>query len=295
MEHVHAIMSSSLLATVISICPSSVDCFFIITDVLTSISLMNLAPKQLSSPAFWLQFLTLRYMRIVPFHLLMHLTFQLVSKFAGSEPFRDYGTSHTCWSYICQNDTIWSIIFPSTNLITPLDHCNPVGWYLASDIQFSLLTPFITVLYVKRPIVAHISIVIASLAAMANHIWYYYNLPQGRGGGLEFSGLTLNYITADGVQGYTNPQYRCMAYFIGLASGQLLHQYKHAQIKQWPRCFVAACKILFWSTLSILCDGPYLVPMLPLNNLPVVHLLGSIVGGTIHGLVSLGISALVID
>lgn len=289
----HMIMSSSILATISTIGPSSVDLFFVITGILTSIGLMKLTRKTLANPAFWVKFLILRYVRIVPFYFVIHLALQTIPKYLASGPFWDYGTSHTSWAHVCENDSLWNVILLLANFKSPIKHCNPAGWYLANDIQFSLVTPFIILLYLKKPLIAHLTVMVTCFAVVVNHIKFYYNLPQGRGG-LEFSGMTINYLLKDAASGYTNPQYRCLAYFIGLSAGQLLHQYGHGQIKQWPKGFVSACKVLIWSVIYILCVGPYMALMLPLNNLPILHLLGSIVGGTIHGITSLGVAALII-
>lgn len=180
------------------------------------------------------------------------------------------------------------------NMRSPTDQCNPVGWYLANDIQFSLVTPFIIVLYLKNAFVGNLIVLATTFAVMLNHIkYYYYQQPESRSG-LVFSMFTITNITVQGAPGYTNPQYRCLSYFIGLAAGYLLYKYENNAIGKWPTYFISLCKALVWFTLATLGIIPYITLLLPLENLPLMHLLGSILAGTIHGLTSFGAAAFLI-
>lgn len=292
------LMSKTIIVSLTTICEASVDNFFVMTGLITTLALIRRPKLTLMRPSFWIQFFIYRYIRIIPMYLLLHWSLQSFSRFLGSGPNWDYGTSYTAYGKVCQNDSLWGILIPTANLKSPTAHCNPVGWYLANDIQFSLLTPIFIILFLKKPLVAHLTILSASFIIMANHVQYYLNRPEPRHG-LEFSALTIARVLNEPSNGYTYPQYRCASYLIGLSAGHLLHSYETGStigsgLKWHPSggCFVLGCKLLFWFVFGALCLIPHLtVLLLPLHNESTMKFFGAIFAGTLHGVTSFAAAA----
>lgn len=290
----HDLITKSFIATTITICPSVVDLFFVITGILTSYLFFRDSKEMLTKVNFWIQFFIYRYLRIVPLYILAHWFLQSYFRFLGSGPFWDYGTSESAWQSVCYNDSIWGIVFPMANLKSPSSVCNSVGWYLANDIQATLVTPFFIILFLKNALLAYATTLTIVLAMILNHVRYYYQFPIESRGGLEFSLMTLSQVTDDAALGYVEPQYRLVAYLIGLVAGFLLYSYEKGEIKEWSRWFIYLCKVSCWIWVIITGSLPYISNLLPMQNLKLIHLLGSVLSGTLHGLTSFVAAAFIL-
>lgn len=286
--------SSSIISTFGILSESSVDVFFVITGLITTMILIRKPERILMKLSFWIQFFIYRYIRIVPMYLLIHWALKSYSRFIGSGPFWDYATSYTSLGKVCENDSLWSVVFPSANFKSPTEQCNAVGWYLANDIQFSLITPIFIILFIKRPLVGHLTVLATSFLVMANHVQYYLDRQEPRAG-LEFSALTITHVLNEPSKGYTYPQYRCIPYLVGLSAGHLLYMYEIGSIAaKWPRMFVSGCKLISGIVFSSLCFAPYLTLLLPLHDEPLIKLIGSIVAGTLHAVTSIAAAAFIL-
>lgn len=284
--HSQYILSESWLAMVSIVFPAVVDNFFVVTGIVMGKILFQTPKKVLMAPSFWIKFVFYRYLRIVPLYLFIHWFLKSYFRFIGSGPFWDYGTSHTAWSKVCQDESFWTVILPTVNFKSPAATCNSVGWYLANDIQFSIITPIVIILYLKKPIMGHLTILSAVILLMANHVRYYYNLNADSRGFLENSVMTLSIVTDDATDGYVNPQYRCLSYLIGLAAGYVLVEYERGAIRRWPRWFIFYGKGFFYFILYMLCFIPFITTILPFDNKPLIRWLAALLSGTLHGITS---------
>lgn len=290
----HYFMSKSWIASISTICPSVVDNFFVVTGIISAYFLLQTPRKTLFTVGFWLKFFVYRYIRIVPLYLLVHWFLQSAFRFIGSGPFWDYGTSFTGWSKMCQDESWWSVLMLQASFKSPAAHCNGVGWYLANDLQCSLLTPLIILIYLKKPILGHLTVALGAMTAMTLHVRYYLNLDKDTRGALEGSMMILTRVTDDATDGYVNPQYRCIAYLIGLSAGLVLHSYEKGSIRRWPKSFVSYGKLYVYIFLYLLIFLPFLTTLLPMDNQDLIHILGSILGGTIHGATSIAMAILLL-
>lgn len=283
----HTLISNSWLAMMNVVCPAVVDNFFVVTGIITARILFQTSHTTLCKPIFWLKFIVYRYVRIIPLYLFVHWFLQSTFRFIGSGPFWDYGTSHSAWSKVCRDESMWTILLPSANFKSPAAHCNGVGWYIANDFQFSLVTPIFIILLLKKPLVGYMTIIGSSLAIMVNHVNYYYHADQDPRGVFEWSQMSLTRVLDDTTAGYVYPQYRVLAYLIGLAAGHVLHRYEIGEIKQWPRSFQLYGKVFFFASTYLLCFTPYITSIINLDDQETVRLLASIFSGLLHGLTAI--------
>lgn len=211
----------------------AVNSFFSITGILTSYLLFktkqiqNIAKK----PVLWLGLIIYRYFRILPVYLIVTIYLKNISKFTGSGPLWDYGTSSLGQKRICENESIfWTILF-GANFKSPFAHCVPSAWYLANDFQFFLITPiFITALYKNRRFGIKLliySIIVGYLAGVTS----IYSTPFDN---LEpianFMPHGLKTYITFFEHNYTQPQYRVSAYLIGLVAGYLIYEHEHNKL-----------------------------------------------------------------
>lgn len=280
------LVSNSLLALIVVVCPIVVNIFFVITGIMTANLLFKASKENLKQLNFWFKFILYRYVRIVPLFALVHWFLQSYFRFLSFGPFWDYGTSNSAWQKVCENDSIWGIIFPIANFKTPAAQCNHVGWYLSNDIQAALITPFFILLFLNGALFGYISTLLIALAMIANHTRYYISQPITSQGGLEISIMTLSQVTDDVAAGYVEPQYRLISYLIGICAGHLLHSYEIGHIKRWPKSFIKLVNTSTWSLICSLLILPYIKEYLPLHNQSWAHLIGAVLSGTVHGVAS---------
>jgi len=207
-------------------------------------------------------------------------------RFLGSGPFWDYGTSASATTRVCRDESWWEVVIPTANFKSPTAHCNSVGWYLANDMQFTLIVPFIIILYLRRPILAHFTVAITCVAVMANHIRYYMSSEADQRGVFESSMMLLSRVTDDEAIGYVSPQYRCSAFLIGMAAGQLLNQYGLSKVRRWPGAFVMYGKVFLLIISYLIAFMPYIISLVPLDNENFVRLLAATLNGTLHSITS---------
>lgn len=280
------LVSKSFLALIIVFGSAAVNVFFVITG-LTTAHLFFQAPKErLREFSFWFKFIAYRYLRIVPLFALTHWFLQTYFKFISSGPFWDYGTSNSAWQKVCENDSIWGVIFPIMNFKSPSATCNHVGWYLSNDIQSALITPFFILIFLKSAIFGYISTLLAIFAMIANYVRYNLQQPLESRGGFDISIMTLSPVTDGASADYVGPQYRLISYLVGICAGHLLHSYDIGNIKEWPKSFI---KLVNTSSLLFICAltaSPYISDYLPLQNKPLIHLMVSLLSGSVHGVAS---------
>lgn len=211
----------------------AVNSFFTVTGLLTSYLLFkqNKSHSLFGSPLKWLAFMLYRYLRIMPMYIIVILYTKFLSRYAGSGPLWDYGTSATGQRQACENEPwLWTLLF-GANFKPPLEHCIPSAWYLANDFQFFMVTPiFLSILH-SNPKLGKRVLSFGMLAGYLAGFWSIINSdvedlrPVARfmphGFKTYVSHLSFN---------YTRPQYRIPAYFCGLLVGFLLHNFEQDKL-----------------------------------------------------------------
>lgn len=286
----HHIMSRTWMTFNHVICPASVNIFFVITGVLTMRILLKNQRPNLLKPTFWLQFVVYRYLRVVPLYLLLFWFMRSTYRFLGDGPYWDYGTSDSALVRMCQTESWWRVLLPTANFHSPGEHCLGVGWYLASDIQFALVTPFFIVPYLKSAFWGHLTVSVGVLFCYLNHIYYYYRVSGDPLGIFDWSLMTLTRVLNENSSGYVYPQYRCLAYLIGIATGYISLQYERGEIKKWPRWFVIFSKIYTFVLIYLLVFTTSITTIIPLYNSSLIRVLNALYNGSLHLIMSIGVA-----
>lgn len=290
----HYLISKSWLSMLIFICPAIVNNFFVVTGLLTSYSLFQVPRSTLLNIKFWFSFVLYRYIRIVPIWFFVHWFLKSYFRFIGSGPFWDYGTSHTSWSKVCQEESWLTVLLPMTNFKSPSETCNGVAWYLANDVQFSIITPLIITLFLIKPIIGYITTAGLILGIMFAHIKYYLDFTVDPRAGVDANLMILSRVTDENSSGYVNPQYRCIAHLLGLAAGHLLNQYNNGKIKNWPKSFVRGGKLFIGLVVYLLCAMPFITSLAPSGKGQFLRYFGAIAEGSIHGVSSLAATVFIL-
>lgn len=98
----------------------------------------------------WLAFCTSRYLRIMPMWLVVTLVAKYLAKYIGSGPSWDYGTSTGTNLFLCQEESWLYTLLAVVNLRPEYQNCIPSAWYLAIDLQCTIvLAPIIIMAYLK--------------------------------------------------------------------------------------------------------------------------------------------------
>ncbi|KAM9971734.1 hypothetical protein ACTFIW_011717 [Dictyostelium discoideum] len=128
----------------------AVDTFFMLSGFLVSYSVLNQLSKRNSiygSIKFWVAYVVHRFVRLSPLYYFMIFFSMWVAPMIGSGPifyqysqFTNLGCSSSWWTNFLYFNNLYS---------TLATECYAVSWYLANDMQFFLLTPFILILFRK--------------------------------------------------------------------------------------------------------------------------------------------------
>ncbi|KAM9959014.1 hypothetical protein ACTFIR_000065 [Dictyostelium discoideum] len=199
----------------------AVDTFFTLSGFLVAYSLiiiLNKIQKERTtigqSIKFWILYVIHRVVRLIPLYYFLIFFSMWVMPLMGSGPI--YYQFETFAKDQCSNYWWTNILFINNFY---LDECYGVSWYLANDMQFFLLTPFIIVLYRKsKPLgwILAVSIMIASMmATLAVSIKYkiptFFDL-LGTEAEIVSPHPTSQLITNI----YQKPYYRIGAYIVGI-------------------------------------------------------------------------------
>lgn len=294
--NVHSIrfITESLFMPLATTAPAIVNIFFVITGILTTNVVFKKPKSVIMQPMFWLKFIFFRYVRIVPLYLLMHWFLKSTFRFLSNGPYWDYGTSHTGWSKICQDESYWTVILPHANHVSPGQHCNGVGWYIANDLQLILITPFMIILLYSKPIIGYLVAIGSIMIAALNHVSYFLENEVDPRATFEWNFINLTRVTFDTFVGYTALRFRFVAYFIGLLAGHLLYLYNNGTISEWPKWFIITAKILIYGCTYLLFFLWSLLGMLLVYDDATIRLINAILEGFHHTLSSLAIASFVI-
>ncbi|KAN0028570.1 hypothetical protein ACTFIV_010416 [Dictyostelium citrinum] len=199
----------------------AVDTFFTLSGFLVAYSLiviLNKVEKERTtigkSIKFWILYVIHRVVRLTPLYYFLIFFSMWVMPLMGSGPIYyqfDSFANAQCSSYW------WTNILFINNFY--LNECYGVAWYLANDMQFFLLTPFIIVLYRKSKTIGWIlavSLMIASMmATLAVSIKYeiptFFDMLGTEAE--QFAPHSTSQLT---VNIYQKPYYRIGAYIVGI-------------------------------------------------------------------------------
>ncbi|XP_072168587.1 nose resistant to fluoxetine protein 6-like [Diadema setosum] len=197
----------------------SVDTFFVIGGLLvTYVTLKKLTKTK--GKMNWAMYVFHRYWRLTPALLgAMALWVSLGIHMAGQGPLLDFlynqfirdNCRETWWTYPLYINNLYP--FPGDNNYS----CFGWAWYLACDMQFYLLSPFIIVLLYRRPklgVAAIVAVTAVSIGSMIGIKWYYGINPVGD----KYNDRPI----PDTDITYTKPYTRIHSYTVGMFVGYIM-------------------------------------------------------------------------
>lgn len=164
-----------------------------------------------------------RFLRITPTYLVVVGVYALLFKYFYDGPLWDAGMDYiesTCNSYW------WRNILYIDNFFDIQDDCIAWGWYLANDMQFFLITPWMVLLWYNRPMLGHIAFTSITLASVLCCIVLTVHFDLNLFGPLS----KLYYPKDSSAVDYQNyiyfkPWARIQAYLMGMLLGYVQQKY----------------------------------------------------------------------
>ena len=226
----------------------SVDSFFVLSGLLVSyLSIREMDRRQGKFP--FISFYLHRLLRLSPTYYFTVLIYFKVLPYVGSGPLWFYGDVNLCEKYWWTNILYINNFYP--NLF--FDQCYVVTWYLASDMQFFIISPiFLLLLYhcwkiglatIAGTMLASIA-VIGTLAGIENP---NANVIQD----VVTTRSSLSII-------YEKPYCRINAYLIGIVLGFILHEKWRVRSNLWIRiCFYSVMWVIAIGSCLMIVFGQY--------------------------------------
>ncbi|TGZ59617.1 hypothetical protein CRM22_008981 [Opisthorchis felineus] len=212
-------------AEVIMVGTLSVDIFFFMSGLLTTYITMERFWHVTDTPArvkFWAVYVVRRFIRLTPMYMLVLIMYTGLFIHSNDGPFFPQDPNKSDIRFCKKN---WYVTYLN-NLIRPNEICIGWTWYLANDMQFSLvLAPiFITLTAWNQlsGLVFAISLIISGTAAYGG-ISYAYNF-----------GI-LPYDSTEFYRVYITPYTRWGTYAIGMILGWILLKYPTLRIRRTVR------------------------------------------------------------
>ncbi|XP_071492150.1 nose resistant to fluoxetine protein 6-like [Diadema antillarum] len=211
----------------------SVDTFFVMSGFLvTFFTLRQIAKKNMDKVYSWGIFYFHRWWRLTPPYAAAMGIWALLKPHFAQGPRTD--AQHELVRTACR-ETWWTNFLYINNLYPwpgeLIDTCMGWSWYLANDMQFYIISPFILlVLYRngKAGLALLTSLLVASLACNVGLNWYYgYNFnPYGTQP--LYNNNTANNPAADNI--YGKPYTRIVTYILGMFLGYVIYNLKDKKI-----------------------------------------------------------------
>lgn len=200
--------------------PFYVDWFFVITGFLTTYLMFVTKKVERNTLIQWAYTLFHRYWRLAPIYLLLFWFSKSVFMYTSYGPIWDYGTSNMTLRSICRRESwLWPITLTS-NLHPLHEECIMPAWYVASDMQFYLMTPFLLVLLYKSPLLGWLVALGTIGASISLRLHRYLTDPRAQP--LELMRPRYDLYMRnnwDMHPTYLYPHYRISTYLIGVLAG----------------------------------------------------------------------------
>lgn len=208
--------------------------FMAITGLLTGYSLFKREERKpfMHNPFKWLDLIVIRYLRFIIVYGFAVGYAKYIGKFLFSGPYWDYGTNNAPVHYssraLCEHESWWDTLLMTKNFVRPTEICMPVGWHLASDFQFLLVTPiFLCLLRYNENFGRKFILFTAGFLGLFSAIAAYrmnegVDLRPIAGYQPDAFQLSLEHLMPI----YTSSWHRINTYLIGLLFGHILFKYE---------------------------------------------------------------------
>lgn len=299
-----------------------VDWYFVITGFLASYLAFVTKKVERNTPFQWAYTMFHRYWRLAPMYILLFWFSQSLFQHTASGPVWDYGTSNMTLRGVCRRESwIWPLaLVPNFHPIH--EECIMPAWYIANDMQFYIITPFILISLSRWPIWSWLATVGCIWASMLARIVRYITDPRAQPLELmrpRYDAYMRN--NWDMHATYIYPHYRIPSYLIGLLAGHYTYMvlsgkwrsplYKHplsssssssegnqkskaSDFGDTYRWILRAIVCLwgFQTLIQMMFASKFISDLFPRSMEPQVKYFTALIYGTSHASTSLGLAAI---
>ncbi|EFA86774.1 hypothetical protein PPL_00579 [Heterostelium album PN500] len=200
----------------------AVDVFFMLSGFLVAHSLLShLNSEQSKSPFFWFKYVIHRIIRLSPlYYFLIFVDWQLMPLFGTGPLWFQYAEQkNACQEYWWTNLLYINNLHPSIMS----KECFSWAWYLANDMQFYLIAPFVLLAFRFRKAFGYLIVAVLLAICFTTNIWLTmkFNIPTF----FQFAVPTTTFTTDI----YQKPWTRIGPYAVGIAVAFL---YTHETTKK---------------------------------------------------------------
>lgn len=211
-----------------------VDYFFVIAGLITGYVIFSTQLVTKLNTFQWIYTIVHRYIRLGPPFLFVSWFARTLFRFMGSGPYWDYGTTRLTMRKRCMESSYAWPALMITNLHPIHQECLNPTWYISSDMQFYLLTPFILVAMYKYPRFSWLSSLVAVIACIYSRYQIYMTNPLVRHADLARVRHDCYLRNSwDTYELYLHPHHRFPTYLFGLLAGHYVYMVRSGQWKSW--------------------------------------------------------------
>ncbi|XP_030850769.1 nose resistant to fluoxetine protein 6 [Strongylocentrotus purpuratus] len=205
----------------------SVDSFFFLSGLLVAYMALGRMVKT-NGKLPWLWFYFHRYWRLTPALGMTMLIALYLQPYIGSGPIWQVEASNpSCEKYW------WANILYINNFVPDSGLCIGWVWYLANDMQFFVISPFLLIMLYRVPIVGLVTMGVMCLASFISTAVlmvkynFYAVIMDGTNPHQDPNHSFMEEI-------YVKPYCRIAPYLVGMAMGYFFHLYKNKAFKMHP-------------------------------------------------------------
>ncbi|GAM21666.1 hypothetical protein SAMD00019534_048410, partial [Acytostelium subglobosum LB1] len=207
----------------------AVDIFFMLSGFLVANTVLTQLDKledtgRSSGPIIWIKYIIHRFIRLSPLLYFLIFVVWLLSPMLGSGPLWYQSSINSgCSEYW------WSNLLYINNLYPGVGQCMDWTWYLANDMQYYLLAPFVLVAFHKFKPAGYVFVMVILAVCFTSSIWIYMTFPMFT----MTSGNSTDYLNKI----YYKPWTRIGPYAVGLAVAMLYRSEKTKNMydRRWFR------------------------------------------------------------
>ncbi|XP_022092124.1 nose resistant to fluoxetine protein 6-like [Acanthaster planci] len=208
----------------------AVDSFFFLSGLLVSFLTLS-RMQELRSVKAWVWFYFHRYWRLTPVLGLTILVWMFIQPFFGDSPVWYTNTARTsCEKYW------WTTLLYINNFYPQgfASQCVGWAWYLANDMQFFIISPFLLAPLFYAPVIGWIALVSLSIVCMAATVAIMVSYDAS----VDLIGMVQSQSNGYGLDDnslvYEKPYCRIGPYLVGIGLGFIMHRIGNRKVKMSP-------------------------------------------------------------
>ena len=209
LEHLQSVLFDNYSMCIIILGELSIDVFFFLSGFLVTLQLTQICSCRTNrNIVTFLKAFVHRYLKLFPFYVLCLLLAMYIFPRLSSGPL--YFQAQTN-ANLCKDNWYKNVLYFNNFFTSTTDQCNGWTWYIANDMQFFVLSPFILVPFCLSQLWGYIVILLLALASFLaqGFIIYYYDLSPS----LQ---VDYNQVEMSKKYFYVAPWCRVNPFFVGM-------------------------------------------------------------------------------